>query len=219
MLDSKIVMNLYSTDTPKFENVPTSELEDLAKSLISKKIDIESQMDSIVARLNSDDLARIGLKKRLTDDEGFPLSGIDVHEVRTLRNRFATLSTDLNLILHEIEKSIHDIHEQARITGRVQPGFRGRRIPFGRVETVVPGSPAEEGGLLVGDRIVRFGNLCTISDSGVENCYDGIPEAIRGVSGSEYLDVEILRLGREEDDIIVRIQPRDGRVGCLIKPL
>lgn len=213
------MMDLYPTRRPNVENFPPSELENFANSLISKKIDIESQMDSIVARLNSDDLSRIGLNKRLTDDEGYPLPGIDIHEVRTLRNRFATLSTDLNSILREIEKSIHDIHEQARISGRVQHGVRGRRIPFGRVEAVVPGSPADEGGLLVGDRILKFGNLSTISDSGVQNCYDGIPQAIRCVSENEYLDLEILRLGREEDDISVRIQPRDGRVGCLIKPL
>jgi 26S proteasome non-ATPase regulatory subunit 9 len=210
-------VRLISQTTDITESIST--LQDTAKSLISDKIEIEREMDSIAAELNSETFSCIGLRKLLTDAEGFPLSGIDIHQARTLRNRFATLSTDLDSINKEIETVIHAIHENARETGNVHSGIKACALPFGLVSDVTPGSPADEAGLLLGDKVVRFGVLSTIRVSGVQNAYDGIPGVIAALREAEELQVGVLRLGRGNDVISVNLRPRNGRVGCLIKPV
>lgn len=214
-----MVVGVSKTMEDESDTSSASTMQSIARSLIAQKADIEKEMDAIAAELNCDSFSCIGLKQPLIDKDGFPVSGIDVHQVRILRNRFAILSTDLEQVLRKIEVSINEIHEHARNTGNIQSGSRGRLVPFGRVDTVVSGSPADDAGLLVGDKILKFGGLCTVSDSSVKHCYDGIPESITGIPDGDYIDIYVTRLERDSTDILVRIRPREGRVGCLIKPL
>lgn len=48
-----------------------------------------------------------GLTDRLVDAEGFPRADIDVMQIRTLRNRFATLKTDLTTVSVEMERLMY----------------------------------------------------------------------------------------------------------------
>lgn len=64
----------------------------------------------------------------MVDSEGFPRADIDVHSIRTQRNRFAKLKTDHKEILAEIEKHLHialappsDANHNLQITDPPQP--------------------------------------------------------------------------------------------------
>jgi 26S proteasome non-ATPase regulatory subunit 9 len=207
------------------ENSPSPTLDDsnlrvdVVKKLMEQRTIIENEIDSIGEELSSESFLQIGLKKPLVDAEGFPLAGLDIHRVRELRNRYAILQTDVDNLTESIERALHDIHEHARITGSITSGVRRPAVPFGRVETVVSGSAAEHAGLLVGDKIVKFGHLCCYSSDGVQQCYESIPEVVRGSQDNQILSLEVTRLGRPGETIELNLRPRDGRIGCLIKPL
>ena len=194
-------------------------LRRLVKTLMDKKQTIENEIDSIIETLNSDAFMSIGLRKPLVDDQGFPLAGIDLLQVRTYRNRFAVLETDLKDILEQIDESIQEIHEHARATQTVTSGDVRNPLPFGRVESISNGSAADEAGLLVGDKVVKFGRLSCFNPDGVKNCYDAIPSIVREVDPTGYIEAQVSRLGREGEELIMRIYPKEGRIGCLIRPI
>ena len=180
---------------------------------------IETEMGAIGDDLNSDAFAKIGLRRPLVDSEGFPLAGIDIHRVRELRNRFAVLETDLRSVTSEVEALLHEIHEHARSTGSVSSGERRSAIPFGRVHSVQPGSAAESAGILVGDKVIKFGHLSCYRTEDVHTCYDGIPTVMENHHVGESLHISIIRLGREGESLDFDLIPQNGRLGCLIKPL
>lgn len=82
--------------------------------------------------------------------------------------------------MSKIEDGLHSHHAQARnpptvlsssTSGQhstssadsVQLGTSSLGAPFAKVNSVVPGSPAEEAGLKTGDKIRRFGNIDWVS--------------------------------------------------------
>lgn len=187
--------------------------------LSGRKRQIDDEMENIAETLSSESFSNIGLKKPLIDAQGFPLAGIDIHRVRELRNRFAILETDLKSVVAEIESLLHEIHEHARNTGSVSSGDRRPMLPFGRVETVVPSSAAEDAGLLVGDKVIKFAHLCCYRKEDANVCYDAIPSVLAGLQPNEPLPITVKRLGRESELLTFDVHPREGRIGCLIKPL
>jgi 26S proteasome non-ATPase regulatory subunit 9 len=195
-------------------------LRDLVTEPIGKKDEIESEMDSIANTLNSPAFAHIGLRKSLVDEDGFPLAGIDLLQVRTFRNRFAVLETDLKDITARIETVITEIHEHARLTGSVSMGEGRSPVAFGRVDSIAEGSAADEAGLLVGDKILKFGRLSCFNADRVKDCYDAIPVVLREIVGpGTFVEIQVSRLGRESEDIFLRLYPKEGRIGCLIRPV
>ena len=179
---------------------------------MNSKSEVESELDSIADTLNSEAFSNIGLQKPLTDEEGFP-------QVRQLRNRFAILTTDHADLLRKIEESIHMIHEHARNTGSVTSGERSALLPFGRVETVAPDSAAEAAGILVGDKVVKFGSLSCVTEAGMKQCYESIPSTLHAIRFDSSLEVRVIRIGRANEVIELNVTPRDGRIGCLIRPI
>eukprot|EP00177_Eucheuma_denticulatum_P004379 GFKZ01007951.1.p1 GENE.GFKZ01007951.1~~GFKZ01007951.1.p1 ORF type:complete len:266 (+),score=32.44 GFKZ01007951.1:156-953(+) len=76
-----------------------------ALDLVKKRDALEAEMDSIIELLHSNNGP--GLTGNLIDAEGFPRSDIDIHAIRTQRQRFARLKTDHKLLSEEIEKNLH----------------------------------------------------------------------------------------------------------------
>ena len=189
-----------------------------ANDVIRQRDTVEAEMDTILEDLNSDTFSNVGLKKPLVDIDGFPLAGIDLHQVSILRNRFVCLSTDSRLLGDRIEQLIHQIHEMARLQGEISTGDKRAAIPFGRVEAVVPGSSAEQGGMLVGDQVIGLGPLSCYSEASIPECYAAIPAVVKNLTSRD-LKVKVHRLGREDAPICLNLELIEGRLGCLIKPL
>lgn len=119
-------------------------------------------------------------------------------------------------VVHRIESLLHEIHERARTSGTISIGSGRKLYPFGKIATVVPGSPADTAGLVVGDKVLRFGPLFCGNASAIEMCYDGIPSTIQSVGPGKCISIQVERLGRESEALVVEIFPIEGRVGCLI---
>jgi hypothetical protein len=191
-----------------------------AQSLITRKDVIETEMDDILETLQSEAFQKLGLDSPLVDEEAFPLSGVDLHEVRMLRNRFALLQTDLRSVVCDIERHLHGIHDSARKSGTVAVGDKSTRLAFGLVDTVRSGSAADTAGLQMGDEVLRFGPLSCFSDSGVSRCFDSIPDAVSRLGPNESIPVEVRRIvAGVTSNMIFNITPKEGRIGCLIKPM
>lgn len=129
--------------------------------------------------------------------EGFPRADIDVHLVRTLRNRIACLHTDLKSKMGALEKALHELHSFGPMLAALPPesGAGGSQptqqqpsdaqassalsppttasgtgpSPFALVDGVTAGSPADSAGLRVGDRLVSFGSVGVGTMGGTPN--------------------------------------------------
>ncbi|KAK5013094.1 putative 26S proteasome regulatory subunit [Cryomyces antarcticus] len=106
----------------------------------------------------------------LTTFDGYPRDDIDVAQIRTTRARIIIRRNDYKTLMDQIEKGLHaqfasGAATQMASTTRNAGGRTGNtastvatiEAPFARVNSVVPGSPAETAGLKAGDTITRFG--------------------------------------------------------------
>ena len=94
--------------------------------------------------------------------------------VRTARARIIRLRNDYKGLMSRIEKGLHEHHAAAKANGSTAPlplsnlpqrslneppAESSQRSAFAKVNSVVPGSPAEQSGLKAGDLISRFGHV------------------------------------------------------------
>ena len=187
------------------------------EGLNSRRSMIEEEMGDISRDLSSAAYLKVGINKSLIDHEGFPLPGVDLHDVRTKRNRFAMLCNDLKRIEEELHGLLLRLHENARSSGTILRGERKPLVPFGRISEIAPGSAADCGGLLVGDRIIRFAHLQTTKTEAVSVCYDSIPTVVQNTPDNCPIEIQVTRMGREEEAIVLSVNLINGRLGCLIQ--
>ena len=117
----------------------------------------------------------------LTTFDGFPRADIDVAQIRTTRARIVRLKNDHKSLMVQLENAIHEhfaagksaenltsasatapptaLTASTTTAPAVQASNGAIEPPFARVNTVVPGSPAEQAGLQAGDRVTRFGSV------------------------------------------------------------
>ena len=127
------------------------------ESLVSKKDELEREISRLEAILTANNT---NMTNSLIDLQGFPRSDIDVYTVRHTRSKIIHLSNDHADILKEIEKSLIQIHSQAKVQG---PGSFSsfEDLPFAKIDGVAPDSPASLAGLERDDLLVNFGDLST----------------------------------------------------------
>ncbi|KAK2422296.1 hypothetical protein P8452_52016 [Trifolium repens] len=77
-------------------------------SLMVKRSALESEMNSIIARLSQPGAP--GLSGNLVDSEGFPRSDIDVTLIRAERRRLAELRNDYTNVTDKINQNIQILH-------------------------------------------------------------------------------------------------------------
>lgn len=123
----------------------------------------------------------------LTTFDGFPRSDVDVAQstfpsillsrqpsilmvtVRTTRARIIPLRNDYKALMTRLEAAVHTQFASQSAAPPPAPSTtspsnpptassRTDETPFARVDTVVPGSPAEAAGLKAGDMVQRFGD-------------------------------------------------------------
>ena len=91
--------------------------------------------------------------------------------VRTTRARIIHLRNDYKALMSKIEVGLHEHHAEYQAanppasSSTQAAGSNGTTVqgvldtPFAKVNSVVNGSPADQAGLKVGDRIRKFGNV------------------------------------------------------------
>lgn len=141
------------------------------KQLIEQKENLEAELSALGSVLDSHG---VNMRTGLTTFDGFPRADIDVPQIRTTRARIIRLKNDHKAVMARLEEAVHEQFAAGRtpqtsgpsssITGSSQsmasrPAAPVVEPPFARVNTVVAGSPAEEAGLQVGDKVTKFGTV------------------------------------------------------------
>lgn len=113
--------------------------------------------------------------------------------VRTTRSRIIYLKNDYKTLMNVIEKAIHE-HFANNIplpppvsSSTITSAHALRQVPldapFARVNSVVPGSPAETAGMKTGDHIRNFGYVNHSNNDGLKRVADCV-QGNEGVSAS-----------------------------------
>ena len=97
-------------------------------------------------------------------------------------------------------------------------------LPFAKVMSVNPGSPAEEAGLRAGDRVRSFGTVTWLTHEKLSR----IAETVQSSEGIS-VPVRIVRTNgseatQQEEEKILRVVPRSGwggrgKLGCHLVPI
>lgn len=152
----------YSNGTQEKQTLP---------QLIAERDTLEAELSALSSVLDSHG---VDMKTSLTTFDGFPRSDIDVPQIRTTRARIIHLKNDHKALMAKLEDAVHEQfaagkalesmpESSSRSSGN---GAAAAASPaaalepaFAKVNSVVAGSPAEESGLQVGDKITRFGTV------------------------------------------------------------
>ena len=123
-----------------------------ALALVARKDAIEAEIKTHVDILeaNSSDMTT-----PLVDRDGFPRADLDIYAVRTARVRIIELRNDLKDVMDEIGKALEHVYDPARVVAAPsaegsssapigEAESEGNLLPFARVDSVAPGSPAAE---------------------------------------------------------------------------
>ncbi|GFF23977.1 hypothetical protein IFM53868_01959 [Aspergillus udagawae] len=144
--------------------------------LMQEKERIEAELAALSAVLTSHG---VNMNTSLTTFDGFPRDDIDVAQIRTTRARIIHLRTDHKEVMKHLEKGLHEHFASLQRAQAAVPagGANGTAVhrsnlgenslsdaemigtPFAKVNSVVPGSPADQAGLKAGDTIRSFGNV------------------------------------------------------------
>ncbi|XP_074061666.1 26S proteasome non-ATPase regulatory subunit 9 [Macrotis lagotis] len=200
------------------------------QELVRRKDEIEAQIKAYYDVL--EDQKGVGMNEPLVDIEGYPRSDVDVYQVRTARHNIICLQNDHKALMKQVEEALHQLHargkeKQARDAAEAQhealrqspgpsldPNQRPPQ-PFARVNSISPGSPANNAGLQVGDEILEFGSVNAHNFQNLQN----IGTVVQHSEGHP-LNVTVLRRGER---LQLRLVPArwsgKGLLGCNIIPL
>lgn len=219
---------------------PTSARQDLAvldgltlRQLIERKDNLEAELKALGAVLDSHG---VDMQTNLTDADGFPRSDIDVAQVRVTRARVINLRNDWKDLMDRIEKGLHEHHANLQASDAFKNDEATRKpesastsapqsssapeTPFAKVNSVEPGSPANEAGLKVGDQIRRFGTAIWSNHERLRK----VGEEVQRNLGRPIL-VKVVRASSGGDqELELRLTPRQGwggrgSLGCHIVPV
>jgi 26S proteasome regulatory subunit N4 len=173
-----------------------------ALALMKERDSMEAEMSALIALLTAPGAP--GLAGNLVDAEGFPRADVNIHEVRTQRNRLACLRTDHKVATDKIEALLHEVlapggADAAAATAGPPPAaapvveevaeaplvprVRVTRPAFAAVDEVSAGSPASAAGLAVGDRVVAFGAISLRTMPNAEAAMGALPGCLQEHEG------------------------------------
>ncbi|UKZ79495.1 hypothetical protein TrVFT333_007250 [Trichoderma virens FT-333] len=195
-----------------------------------KKDDMEAELKALGSVLDSHG---VDMQTPLLTRDGFPRADLDVAQIRTtrariirLRNDYKDLMTEIEKYLHEHFASIQEGDEAPSTAGdepRILPDSQSEQLdePFAKVNTVAPGSPAQQAGLQAGDEIRNFGYVNRSN-------HDGLKKVAECVQGNEGRNI-FIKVSRPDgvarrQELRLTLTPRKdwggrGMLGCHILPL
>ncbi len=202
------------------------------QQLILRKDDLEVELKALGAVLDSHGVT---MQTSLTTFDGFPRSDIDVAQARVTRARIISLRNDWKDLMDRIEIGLHQHHakyqasddyrnslvqpEQLPSTAS-QPTPSVPETPFARVNSIEPGSPANEAGLKSGDLIRRFGTAIWSNHERLRKVGEVVSQNL-----GRPIQVEVSRdTGSGVQELDLRLTPRQnwggrGTLGCHIVPV
>ncbi|ESO93880.1 hypothetical protein LOTGIDRAFT_182313 [Lottia gigantea] len=187
--------------------------------LKQRREDLEKEVTELTDVLETQ--KGVGLDGPLIDNEGFPRNDIDVYSVRHARHNIICLQNDHKEVMKEIEELLYQIHAEARdkqtneaMDISVHKTVREQE-PFVKVDRLDPGSPAFDGGIQVGDEIIKFGSVEKENFTGLP-CIGTVVQHSKG----KPLNITVLRDG-EIVKLTVKPDKWSGRglLGCNVVPI
>jgi 26S proteasome regulatory subunit N4 len=210
----------------------TQSLEGLSlRQLIERKDNLEEELKALGSVLDSHG---VNMQTSLTTFDGFPRDDIDVAQVRVTRARIIALRNDWKELMDKIEKGLHEHHAELQRSGALDkpdpatasvtaPAVQtpaAPETPFAKVNSVEPGSPANEAGLKAGDKIRRFGSAIWSNHASLQK----VGQEVQQNLGRPVL-VKVVREGANQaQELDLRLTPRQGwggrgSLGCHILPI
>ncbi|TDG51451.1 hypothetical protein AWZ03_002246 [Drosophila navojoa] len=197
--------------------------------LIAAKKELEAQINK-----NGEILAangNVGMTGPLVDSEGYPRNDIDIYQVRQARQTIICLQNDHAQLLDQIHELLNQYHAEIATTDpelinrasalelsneREHGGSLAIPLnskPLVVVNLVSPNSPAEEAGLRVGDKILRFGS---INETNFKKSLEQIGEVVRNMQ-NQNVQLKIKRADQFLDLVLVpKTWVGRGLLGCNI---
>lgn len=199
--------------------------------LQKKKDDMEAELKALGAVLDSHG---VDMSTPLTTRDGFPRADIDVAQVRTTRARIIHLRNDYKDLMVLVEKHLHEHFASLQEDDETQPapsrgdiGFLPDHVPletlqepFAKVNSVIPGSPADEAGLKPNDEIRNIGYVSLANHDNLKK----VAECVQGNEGQP-VPVRVSRPGSgTRQELQLTLTPTRnwggrGLLGCHIIPL
>jgi 26S proteasome non-ATPase regulatory subunit 9 len=208
--------------------------------LMQEKERIEAELSALSAVLTSHG---VNMNTSLTTFDGFPRDDIDVAQIRTTRARIIHLRTDHKEVMKHLEKGLHEHfaslqRAQAAVAAGGMNGTAVQRsnlgenslsdaemigTPFAKVNSVVPGSPADQAGLKAGDTIRSFGNVNWINHERLSK----VAQTVQQNEGRTIVVKIVRKDGPASDnttELSLELIPRRdwggrGLLGCHLVPL
>ena len=217
---------------------PTSARQDPAvlngltlTQLINRKDNLEAELKALGGVLETHG---VDMQTTLIDGDGFPRSDIDVAQVRVTRARIINLRNDWKDMMDRIEKGLHEHHANLQASDAFKtadaasssaaPAVQSHpAIPlalFAKVDSVEPGSPANEAGLKAGDQIRMFGPAMSSNHERLRKLAEVVLQNL-----GRPIPVRVLRsTAGGIQELEMRLTPRQGwggrgSLGCHIVPI
>lgn len=199
----------FATERPSYDGLTLQQL-------MVRKDNLEEELKALGSVL---DRHKVTMHSSLTTFDGFPRADIDVAQVRVTRARIIHLRNDWKELMDRIEKALHEHHaniQEANAknakpdpspvqTSIVSPP-QAPETPFAKVNTVEPGSPANEAGLETGDLIRRFGSAIWSNHERLRK----VGEVVAQNTGRPILVRVSRKTGNETEELDLQLTPRQG---------
>ncbi|CAO3623633.1 unnamed protein product [Cunninghamella blakesleeana] len=202
-----------------------------SKTLMAKEKELLKELNDLEQQLKAQG---VGMTEPLIDNEGYPLSDIDIPTIRLLRNRIHHVRNDHKDIMKKIESTISLIHSLSReaikksssstivadtLNNKNNNSNQSTPIvlaPFAKVNAVAPDSPAYIAGLQRNDQILKFGNITAANHQQLQ--------ALTSVVSTNIGQPVEIKIIRDQNEMILSLTPRTdwggrGALGCHIIPI
>lgn len=109
------------------------------------------------------------MESELVDKEGFPRSDIDVYAIRHARLNIIRLRNDLHDVTQTLHSALLRLHQGRTVATPTPQQLNAQAThseketlhptPFALIDAVAPDSPAASAGLLINDKLLKFGPI------------------------------------------------------------